>query len=133
MSRIKPRRSDLLTDMDVNYEPFHCCGDEDLVFIKCPACQHLMVFCFECDTLYPDLSDPGKWSGLALIGGEDKVVCPMCSQAFADSAFLMQPYVDKYLATVADVVERGFGHLLSAALRDRLQAEPPAPAVRPGD
>jgi hypothetical protein len=117
MSHIKPRRPDLLTDLDVNYEPFHCCGDEDLVFVKCPACQHLMVFCYECDTLYPDLSDPTTMSGLSAVGGDYRVLCPACGKVFEDSAFLMQPFVDKYLVTVEDVVSRGFGHLLSEALR----------------
>jgi hypothetical protein len=133
VSHIEPRQPGLLTDLDVNYEPFRCCGDEDLVFIKCPACQHLMVFCYECDTLCPDLSDPAKASGLTLIGGEYRVVCPLCGKAFEDSAFLMQPYVDKYLVTAEEVVGRGFGHLLARPLRGKHSAERGAAADRGRD
>ncbi len=131
MGHIKPGRPGLLTDQDVNYEPFHCCGDEDLVFIKCPACDHLMVFCYECDTLYPDLSEPTKTAGLTVVGREDRVVCPVCSKAFEDSAFLAQPYVDKYLVTAEDVIRRGFAHLLSESRRRAHSAEPGAGTDRP--
>ncbi len=119
MSHIRPRNPRLLTDLDVNYEPFRCCGDEDLVFIKCPACQHVMVFCYECDTLYGDLHDLTQLSGTTLIDGQYRVVCPTCCQPFEDFAFLMQPHVDKYLVTVEEVIGHGFGHLLSEPLRQR--------------
>ncbi|MCB0066735.1 MAG: hypothetical protein KDD77_06280 [Caldilineaceae bacterium] len=74
MSRIEPRQPGLLTDLDVNYEPFRCCGDENLVFIKCPAGRHLMVFCYEGDTLYPDLSDLARVAGPTVVGGEGRAV-----------------------------------------------------------
>jgi hypothetical protein len=113
MSNIQPKDPRLLTDRDVNYEPFHCCGDEDLVFIKCARCAHLMVFCYECDTLYPDLTDTTKQQQMPHTRESDRLICPNCNQPFPDFYFLMQPYVDKYLVTAEEVMSRGFGHLLA--------------------
>ena len=118
MSGIEPRDPRLLTDLDVDYGPFHCCGDEDLVFLKCPACAHLMVFCYECDTLYPDLADPAVGHAVHLSREDtDRLVCPACGEPFEDFYFLMAPHVDKYLPTAGDVIAAGFGHLLSAERR----------------
>ena len=119
MSGIQPKDSRLLTDRDVNYEPFHCCGDEDLVFIKCPSCSHLMVLCYECDTLYPELSDTTKQQQIPCTRETDWFICPNCHEPFPDFYFLMPPYVDKYLVTAREVVERGFAHLLSPDLQNR--------------
>ncbi len=122
MGRITPRSPQLLIDTDVNYAPFHCCGDEDLVFIKCPACHHLMVFCYECETLYPDLAapTPAYW-GQYSVDDRRHIICPRCRQPFEDFAFLMQPYVDKYLVTAKEVMDRGFRHLLSDAISEHLE------------
>ncbi len=118
MSNIQPKDPRLLTDRDVNYEPFHCCGDEDLVFIKCPNCSHLMVFCYECDTLYPDLTNPTQQQQVPMTRESDRLICPNCGQPFPDFYFLMQPYIDKYLVTREEVVSRGFAHLLAASKRE---------------
>lgn len=34
VSGIKPTNPTLLTDLDVEYSYFDCCGDEDLVFLR---------------------------------------------------------------------------------------------------
>lgn len=47
----------VVREEDLDAGQFHCCGDEDLYPYKCPACGHPMVFCYECDTLYPALPD----------------------------------------------------------------------------
>lgn len=113
MSYIQPLNPRLLTDLDVNYVPFHCCGDEDLVFLKCPRCSHLMIFCYECDTLYPDLMNPETKMGVALTSESDRLVCPNCHEPFEDYYFLRRPNVDKYLVTAEEVTSRGFAHLLA--------------------
>ena len=115
MSDIPSHLAKFLTDVDVNYAPFHCCGDEDLMFIKCPDCQHVMVFCYECDTLYPDLSDLSVREPVPLTRDTDRVVCPRCKVPFADYSF----FVDRYFLTAAEVVAKGFGHLLSDEMRKR--------------
>lgn len=115
MSDIRPQNPELLTDDDVNYEPFHCCRDEDLVFIKCADCRHVMVFCYECDTLYPNLADLTIREGVELTRTTDRVTCPRCGVRFADYRFL----VDKYLVTAAEVIAAGYGHLLSDEIRKR--------------
>lgn len=40
---------------DLDFQHFQCCGDEDLYPFGCPRCSRLMVFCYECETLYGDL------------------------------------------------------------------------------
>jgi hypothetical protein len=122
MSAIQPSDPNLLTDVDVNYLPFYCCGDEDLVFLKCPVCQHLMVFCYECDTLYPNLDDVSVRVRMPLTRTTDRFICPQCRQPFEDFAFLMPPQVDKYLVTAEEVVRGGYLQLLSDELQRRFQA-----------
>ena len=117
MSNIRPSNPELLTDLDVEYSQFHCCGDEDLVFLRCPACGHIMVLCYECDTLFPDLADTSTTNALALTTETDRVVCPACSERFEDHCFLGPENVDKYLPSAKQVREAGFAHLLSARLR----------------
>ena len=117
MSGIRPSNPELLTDMDVDGSYFQCCGDEDLVFLRCPACGHIMVLCYECDTLYPTLADTSTQEGLGLTSETDRVVCPACEVAFEHFYFLQQPYVDAYLPTAQQVKDAGFGHLLAAHRR----------------
>ena len=47
----------LIEEKDIEFSHFLCCGDEDLYPFACPACRRLMVFCYECDTLYSNLHD----------------------------------------------------------------------------
>lgn len=47
--------TDVVEERDLNFGLFRCCGDEDLYPFGCPDCGRLMVFCYECDTLYDDL------------------------------------------------------------------------------
>jgi hypothetical protein len=117
LSQIRPSNPDLLTDLDVDYTHFHCCGDEDLVFLRCPRCGHMMVFCYECDTLYPDLSDTSTQGAIGLTAPTDRVVCSACSVAFEHHGFLMPEHVDSYLPTAQQVRDAGFGHLLAAHRR----------------
>lgn len=113
MSAIVTENPDLLTDLDVAYSQFHCCGDEDLVFVRCPACGHLMVLCCECDTLYADLASLQTQSVFARSAESERPLCPRCQVPFAHDGFLSPPHVDRYLATARQVDGAGFGHLLA--------------------
>ncbi len=55
MTDIKPPDGNLLTDRDVDYALFRCCGDEDLIFLRCPKCGHIWVECYECSNWFVDL------------------------------------------------------------------------------
>lgn len=44
----------------LDFAKFNCCGDEDLFPFSCNACKHVMVFCYECDTLYGNLNTLDK-------------------------------------------------------------------------
>jgi hypothetical protein len=114
MNAVPPANPELPTGLDVDPARFHCCGDEDLVFLRCPACGHIMVFCYECDTLFPDLADPARARGLVLTSESDRVVCPACARPFEDAGFLRPENVGKYLPTAGQVRAAGFAHLLSA-------------------
>jgi len=52
-----------MEERDLKCELFRCCGDEDLYPFGCPRCSRLMVFCYECDTLYDDLCNLASHSG----------------------------------------------------------------------
>lgn len=106
-SDIKPHDAKLLTDLDVDYAPFHCCGDEDLVFLRCPRCGHIWVECYECSTWYVDLNDLSRRANTF---GADRVACP---------SYLRAGAVDRYLPTAAQVRTAGFERYLGPHLRQK--------------
>ena len=99
--------------LDTREAPFKCCGNEELVILRCPACAHLMVFCTECNTLYPDARDPARRETVRLTRPGDRLTCPSCAVPFEDRAFLTPPHVDKYRATAEQVIAAGLGDLLA--------------------
>ena len=119
MSDIKPHDESLLTDTDVEYQYFRCCGDEDLVFLRCSACGHIWVQCYECDTWYPDLNDLSKTDSSFLVSTNERVSCPHCEKKFEDFHYLKEGIVDKYLPSAAQVIEAGFGRYLARHLREK--------------
>jgi hypothetical protein len=116
---ITPRNSKLLSDRDIDYAPFRCCGDEDLVFLRCEHCGHIWVECYECSTWYVDLNDLSKRELSFLSDEDERMSCPACRKPFADFYYLMDPYVDRYLATADQVVAAGFGRFLASHLRNQ--------------
>src|SRR3954454_3864062 len=72
-------------ESDLDFSRFHCCGDEDLYPFGCPACGRLMVFCYECDTLYSDLSDlADRGTEVNNFDPNQPVfACPQCGHRFA--------------------------------------------------
>jgi hypothetical protein len=117
VSAIKPRDRNLLTDEDVEYAPFHCCGDEDLVFLRCPHCGHIWVECYECSTWYVDLNDLSRQESSYVSDVNERNHCPSCRQPFADYFYLAPEIVDRYLPTAEQVVAAGFERYLSARVR----------------
>ena len=119
MATIKAKDPSLLTDDDVEYSHFNCCGDEDLVFLRCPACGHIWVECFECSTWYVDLTDLGKTERAFLSRVEERLACPSCKKPFEDFYYLMENYVDNYLPTARQVIDAGSSKYLAPHLRDQ--------------
>ena len=105
--------SQTVEEHDLDFRHFRCCGDEDLYPFGCPRCGRLMVFCYECDTLFPDLTQTTVCRGLTLTSETDRVVCPTCGVAFKDYYFLRPENVERYLPTAGQVRDAGFGYLLS--------------------
>lgn len=126
MSHIKSRNPALLTDSDVEYANFSCCGDEDLVFLRCPACGHISVQCYECETWYVDLADTSRMESSFLSGGDERLACSSCGVPFEDFCYLMEGVVDKYLPTATQVIAAGHGRHLARHLREQHGVVPPA-------
>ncbi len=120
MSTIRPRDPQLLTDEDVEYAYFHCCGDEDLVFLRCPECGHIWVQCYECETWYTDLMDLQKRASSCSPSMDQLPSCPHCLKRFADYFYLKEGIVDKYLPSAGQVIQAGFGKYLSHRQREKL-------------
>ena len=84
----------LIEEDDLNFMYFHCCGDEDLYPFGCPECQKIMVFCYECDTLYEDLDDLKK-QGTEINNFKPQLPifsCPGCGYEFEYSFMKKQRY-----------------------------------------
>jgi hypothetical protein len=112
----------VVEELDLNFAPFRCCGDEDLYPFGCPVCRHLMVVCYECETLYDDLhilSSRGTWVNHSNIH-VPLFRCPCCDNPF--EYFFMRDELHK--VPVAEWIELGFGHLLAKGV----SAEPGAAA-----
>src|SRR5215475_1087987 len=108
--------SQTVEEGDLDFRHFRCCGDEDLYPFGCPQCGRLMVFCYECDTLYDnlgDLSSKGEPINHSDID-EPIFVCPRCLHPF-ESFFIRD---GKHKVSLGVWKATGYGHLLRSA--DRL-------------
>ena len=101
-------------EKDLNFSYFHCCGDEDLYPFKCSNCNHLMVFCYECGTLYSELSNLSKTDTTVNHFNPDKpsFLCPKCSYGF-EYYFMNNP---SYHITFQEWIAAGYSHLLNGTL-----------------
>jgi hypothetical protein len=99
-----------VVERDLNFDSFSCCGNEDLYPFKCSRCGWLMVFCYECDTLYRDLRDLSLHERDINHFDPDKSIftCPKCGHAF-EYYFMKNP---AYHVTAKEWIDAGFGHLL---------------------
>lgn len=74
-----------IEESDLDFSRFHCCGDEDLYPFGCPECGRLMVFCYECDTLFADLGNLAERG--TQVNNFDPTrpifACPQCGHRFA--------------------------------------------------
>jgi hypothetical protein len=101
--------SDFVYESDLDFSGFHCCGDEDLYPFRCTSCGRLMVFCYECDTLYPDLRTLVPGGEVNCFDSTRPIFhCPQCGFAF--EYYFMRN--EGYRATFEQWREAGFGNLL---------------------
>jgi hypothetical protein len=105
----------LVEERDLDATHFGCCGDEDLYPFGCPECGRLMVFCYECGTLYDDLTDLGRRG--TPINHFDPAApifhCPGCRMPFG--YFFMRD--GQHKVTMARWAGAGLGHLLDKGAR----------------
>ena len=103
-----------VTELDLDFKHFQCCGDEDLFPFRCPQCGHIMVFCYECDTLYAELSMQRPVGDHSVVNHFDPnspiFPCPKCAFEF-EYKFMKNP---KYLVSIADWRSSGLSRLLRA-------------------
>jgi hypothetical protein len=99
-----------VAEKDLNFDPFNCCGDEDLYPFKCSRCSWLMVFCYECDTLYQHLHDLSQHNRDVnhFEPGKPIFSCPKCGYEF-EYYFMKNPI---YHVRAKEWIDSGFGHLL---------------------
>ena len=119
-NNIQPRDPSLLTDQDVDYEKFSCCGDEDLVFLRCFGCKHIWIECYECSTWYTDLADLNIRQQAFMTSDEQRLKCPACEREFEHAHYLSEEHCDQYLATRTQVIQAGHGTYLA----DKPRSEP---------
>lgn len=99
---------------DLDFLRFHCCGDEDLYPFQCSACRRLMVFCYECDTLYPDLHTLAPGGDVNALDDSRPIFhCPQCGHGF-EYFFMDNPI---YRASFEQWRSGGFAHLLRGVMR----------------
>ncbi|MEM7454182.1 MAG: hypothetical protein AAF456_07480 [Planctomycetota bacterium] len=132
MAEINPSNPNCLTDKDVNYSFFSCCGDEDLVFLRCPACGHIWIECYECSIWFVDLTRRDKRESCLLTSDDHRCKCPKCDHEFEDLHYLSDENCHKYLPTVEQVALAGFARFLSEEKKNRLAARIRTNAGRQG-
>jgi hypothetical protein len=115
MLNIKAINPAFLDSSDVNHDAFRECeSNREIVLIKCPSCAHLMAWCCECDTLFPDLRNPQLSFGVGMTDSRrDRVECFRCHKRFPDFYFLRSPFIGQYLVTRAEIMEAGLEGLLA--------------------
>ncbi len=106
--------SQTVEEADLDFRHFRCCGDEDLYPFGCPRCGRLMVFCYECDTLYGDLHDldqAGPWDVNHSDPSAPIFVCPQCVYPF-EYFFIRE---GKYKTSFDQWKQMGLSHLLRSS------------------
>ncbi len=91
----------IVRELDLNFDLFRCCGDEDLYPFQCSQCGWMMVFCYECDTLYSDLgqlSEHGRERVNHFEPEKPIFGCPKCGHLF-EYYFMNNPVYSVLLRT----------------------------------
>lgn len=105
-------QSNVIQEGDLNFGPFRCCGDEDLYPFGCPECGRLMVFCYECDTLYDDLCDLANQTTEVnnFNPAQPTFACPECEYPF--EYFFIRD--GAYKVSRKQWIAKGLAHLLKS-------------------
>ena len=93
-----------VTEQCLKWDAFDCCGDADLLPFKCAGCQRLLVLCYECETLYCDLTDLTQRRFPNL----DNYSCPQCDVEFGDIF-----RAESHRSTFADWRAANLDHLIA--------------------
>lgn len=101
--------TEFVQNADLDSTGFRCCGNEDLYPFHCTACGRVMVFCYECDTLYPNLQTlTPEWDVNRFDPEQPIFHCPQCGFAF-EYYFMSNP---TYYVTFEQWRQAGFANLL---------------------
>jgi hypothetical protein len=115
LAAISPRSAGIVDQIvgenELDSSRFSCCGDEDL-FPFAPRDGRCMVFCYECDTLYRNPSDPPELADEVNSFGPGRPILACPGRGFEfEYHFLFNPV---YRVTRHEWVAAGLGHLLAA-------------------
>jgi hypothetical protein len=100
---------DVVLGKDLDASVFSCCTNQDPYPYKCSACELPLVFCRECDTLYPGLPDLTPSTDVnSFDSTKPSHRCPRCGYSF-EYPFMKNP---AYHITYAEWRASGLGHLL---------------------
>ena len=122
MSQIQPNNPELLTDDAVDHSQIQCCGDENLVFLKCPHCGHIWIECYECSTWFTDLGNLESRQSCYLGHDDQRVQCPLCNKPFEDFHYLENGTCDAYLPTLQEVQDAGWTDFLDPEFKSSLES-----------
>lgn len=102
--------SDTVREEDLDFSLFRCCSDEDLHPFRCAGCGRIMVFCYECETLFDDLHDLTRCDRAINHSDPSRPIfsCPGCGRDF-ELGFMANPAYD---VPRAEWLAAGFGRLL---------------------
>jgi hypothetical protein len=88
---------------------FNCDPNADPYPFKCSDCGHVMVYCVECNTLFPDLHRLEQYAPTnSLDSSRPAFACPRCAHVF-EFSFLRNR---AYRVTRDDMIRAGLQHLL---------------------
>ncbi len=102
---------EFVTMYDIALSGTLCCGNEDPYPFACSDCGHPMLYCGECDTMHPDLSDVGVRSQSKTFvdhSADPPFRCPDCGYGFEPS-FLSNP---AYRVRFGDWIASGYAEFL---------------------
>lgn len=112
----KPLMSKLLPswviEQSLKWQLFECCGDQNLFPFRCHQCHHVYVLCYECDTLFTELTDLSK----RCIPMMDTDSCANCSVTF-DNDLMRSP---RHRIPYKDWQNANLDHLLVDCTIDEL-------------
>lgn len=94
----------------LDFDKFSCCRDKDLFPFACNVCNHMMVFCYACDTLYEDINILDRYNHeINHFNPQSPIFkCPNCDKEF--EYYYMKN--TKYRCKLNEWIDAGYKNVL---------------------